>query len=187
MDALIFRNGHRVTRLAEGTDDDGPFLRLEHRIPRPQRQAGSHWHPVLAERWTVQQGRVCFRIAGTDIDAGPGETVAAEAGQVHRFRTVSPEVVLVHEIRPPLRHWQMFQLWQGLDAAGRTTRNRVPRNPLAVALLWKYQDGYLAGVPAVVQRIVLGGLAALARATGYEARWLTGGTNAPRSRSSQPH
>ncbi|MDA3646907.1 cupin domain-containing protein [Saccharopolyspora indica] len=182
MDTLIFRNGHRVTRLAEGRDDDGPFLRLEHRIPRPERQAGSHWHPALAERWTVQQGRVRFRVAGKDIDAGPGETVAAAAGQVHRFRTDSPEVVLLHEIRPPLRHWQMFQLWRSLDAAGRTTRNRVPRNPLAVALLWEYQDGYLAGVPAALQRIVLGGLAALARATGYEARCLAGST-----RSRPPH
>ncbi|WP_211246460.1 cupin domain-containing protein [Amycolatopsis taiwanensis] len=174
MDALIFRNGHRITRLAEGTDGDGPYLRLEHRIPRPQRQAGPHWHPVLTEQWTVQEGRVRFRVAGKDIDAGPGDTVAAKAGQVHQFHTDSPDVVLRHEIRPPLRHWEMFQLWHRLDLAGKTTRNRMPRNPLAVALLWKYQDGYLAGIPAILQRFVLGGLAALARVTGYADRWLTG-------------
>lgn len=172
MDTVLFRNGHRVTRLAEGTDVDGPYLRLEHRIPRPERQAGPHWHPVLGERWAVERGRVSFVVAGRHVDAGPGDSVVAEAGQVHRFRTSSPDVVLLHEIRPPLRHWRMFLLWHHLDVTGRTTRHRVPRNPLAIALLWRYQDGYLAGVPAVVQRIVFGGLAALARVIGCERRWL---------------
>ncbi|WP_246023425.1 hypothetical protein [Nocardia yunnanensis] len=43
---------------------------------------------------------------------------------------------------------------------------------MALALLWKYQDGYLARIPVWLQRCLLGGLAALAHRTGYERRWL---------------
>ncbi|MCM6777175.1 cupin domain-containing protein [Nocardia sp. CDC159] len=171
---LTFRNGHSVTLLDNGADERGPFLRLRHRMPAVGREAGPHWHPVLTESWTVRQGRLRFRIDGVETIAGQGDSLTAGPRAVHEFWTEAPETVIDHEIRPPLRHWEMFRLWQALDAAGRTTRAGVPWDPLALALLWEYQDGYLAGVPARVQRVVLGPLARLARALGYERRWLRG-------------
>ncbi len=167
---LTFRNGHRVTLVDQGTDDRGPYLRLRHELPEPGRQAGPHWHPVLTEAWTVRQGAVRFRIDGRDILARPGDTVTAPAGAVHEFHNEARDTVLDHEIRPPLRHWQMFTLWSALDEAGATTGSGMPRNPLALALLWELQDGYLAGIPPLLQRIVFGSLATLARRTGYARR-----------------
>ena len=70
----------------------------------------------------------------------------------------------------------MFQLWHNLDAAHKTTvRTRMPRDPLALALLWDYQDGYLAGIPVWLQHAVFGGLARLATRLGYRRRWLETG------------
>ncbi|MFC4374424.1 cupin domain-containing protein [Nocardia halotolerans] len=169
---LHFRNGHRVTLLDRGADAQGAYLRLEHVLPRPGRQAGPHWHPELSETWTIRAGRMRFRIDGTDIVAGPGDTVTAPPRAVHEFWNDAENTVAEHLIRPPLRHWEMFELWSGLDNAGATTATRLPRNPLALGLLWEYQDGYLAGPPAWLQRWVLGGLAALARRTGYARRLL---------------
>ncbi|WP_306359432.1 hypothetical protein [Nocardia sp. CC227C] len=98
---------------------------------------------------------------------------------MHEFWNETADTEIDHEIRPPLRHRAMFELWHALDAAGKTTAaNRVPRDPLALALLWDYQDGYLAGIPPRLQRAVLGGLARLARALGYERRWLRASTAA---------
>lgn len=57
----------------------------------------------------------------------------------------------------------MFELWHRLDVDGKTTPSGMPRNPLDVALLWELQDGYLAKIPAALQRVVFGGLARLAR------------------------
>ncbi|MBF6216028.1 cupin domain-containing protein [Nocardia puris] len=168
--ALTFRNGHRVTLVDQSADDRGPYLRLSHVLPEPGRQAGPHWHPVITESWTVRQGRLRFRIEGEETVANPGDTVTAPPRAVHEFWNESPDTVMDHEIRPPAQHWEMFRLWQRLDVDGRTTRGRVPRNPLALALLWELQDGYIAGVPAAVQRIVFGGLAATARRVGYERR-----------------
>lgn len=177
---ISFRSGHRVTVLAEGTDAHGPYLRLRHELPTPARQAGPHWHPVIGESWTVRHGALEFRVDGHEVTAGPGDTVHAAARTVHRFRSVVPDTVLDHEIRPPLRHLEMFALWSALDRAGATTRSGIPRNPLALALLWELQDGYLAGIPSWLQRATLGSLAAIARRTGYARRW-TDSADRPRA------
>ncbi|WP_194835245.1 cupin domain-containing protein [Nocardia sp. XZ_19_369] len=169
---LTYRNGHQVTFVARGEDEQGPYLRLHHRLLRAERQAGPHWHPVLSEQWTIREGRARFKIDGVELIAEPGDTVTAPAGVVHEFWSEAPDTTFDHEIRPPLRHWEMFQLWHNLDTAGKTTRSRVPRDPLALALLWDYQDGYLAGIPRWAQRVVLGGLARLAVRLGYSRRWL---------------
>lgn len=115
-----------------------------------------------------------FRVDGAEIVAGPGDTVSAPPRAVHEFWNESTYTVVDHVVRPPLRHWAMFEFWSELDNAGRTTASRLPRNPLALGLLWEYQDGYLAGAPAPVQRLVFGGLAALARRTGYARRLRAG-------------
>ncbi|WP_246023427.1 cupin domain-containing protein [Nocardia yunnanensis] len=126
---LHFRNGRRVTLVAQGTDDHGPYLRLRHHLPVPGREAGPHWHPILAESWTVRQGRARFRIEGTETRAAPGDSAHARPGATHEFWTEAPDTVLDHEIRPPLRHWQMFQLWQALDAAGKPPAPESPETP----------------------------------------------------------
>ncbi|NKX90771.1 cupin domain-containing protein [Nocardia coubleae] len=171
---LTFRNGHRVTLVDRGADEHGAYLRLEHELPRTGRQAGPHWHPEISETWTIRSGRVRFRIDGADVVAGPGDTVTAPPRAVHEFWNEAEGTVMDHVIRPPLRHWEMFEFWSGLDNANKTTEQRLPRNPLALALLWEYQDGYLAGPPALLQRWVFGGLAALARRTGYARRLMAG-------------
>ncbi|MFD0362428.1 cupin domain-containing protein [Nocardia sp. GCM10030253] len=174
---LTFRNGHRVTLVAEGLDERGPYLRLKHLLPKADRQAGPHWHPELTESWTVRQGRLRFNVDGAQTVLGPGDSITAPPRAVHEFWSEAADTEFDHEIRPPLRHWQMFTLWHNLDAAGKTTRSGVPRDPLALALLWDYQDGYLAGIPSWLQRAVFGGLAAIAERAGYRRRWLKTGSH----------
>lgn len=171
---LVHRDLHRVTLLGHGSDEDGEYLRVRHEWPRPGPMAGPHWHPALTERFVIRRGRVRFRIDGRRFTLGPGESVTVGRRQVHGFRNIDDHLVVDHEIRPPLRHREMFEAWHRLDRAGRTSRSGVPRNPLALGMLWRLQDGYIAGVPAPVQRLVFGGLARLARLTGYEARWVSG-------------
>jgi hypothetical protein len=64
---------------------------------------------------------------------------------------------------PPGHHRQKFELWHRLDLAGKTQRHGVPKDPLALGMLWELQDGYLAGVPVSIQKAFFGGLARLAR------------------------
>jgi mannose-6-phosphate isomerase-like protein (cupin superfamily) len=173
-DVLVHRDGHRVRVLDEGTDGVGRFLRIEHVWTRPGPMSGPHWHPVLTESFAIKEGRMRFRVDGRDFSLEPGEGVTVRPLQVHRFWNESEgRLVLVHEIRPPGRHKEMFEVWHRLDLAGKTNRQGVPKDPLALGLLWELQDGYLAGVPALLQRLVFGGLARVALLLGYRER-LTG-------------
>ena len=173
-DVLVHRDGHTVGFAGEGADAEGEYLLIEHFWPRRGMMAGPHWHPVLTESFAVEKGRVRFRVDGREFALGPGEFFTVRPGEVHRFWNSGGEpLVMMHLVRPPGRHRAMFELWHRLDVAGKTNRQGVPTNPLALGLLWERQDGYVAGIPEPVQRLVFGGLARLARLAGYEARWST--------------
>ena len=68
----------------------------------------------------------------------------------------------------------MTGLWHRLDVAGKTNRQGVPKDPLALGLLWELQDGYLAGIPVSVQKIVFRVPGMVARSMGYERKWIGG-------------
>jgi len=168
---LVHRDGHRVAFLEEGRDGRGEYLVIEHVWTRPGTMAGPHWHPVLQEMFSVREGRMHFRVDEREFELGPGECVTVHPGEVHRFWNEDEgRLRVLHEVRPPGRHREMFELWHRLDLAGKTNRHGVPKDPLALGLLWELQDGYLAGVPASLQRLVFGGLARLAGLAGYRER-----------------
>jgi mannose-6-phosphate isomerase-like protein (cupin superfamily) len=170
-DSLVHRDGHRVTFLEEGTDERGDYVLIEHVWTRPGMMAGPHWHPVLAETFRVLEGRMRFRVDSSEFFLGAGEGLTVRPGEVHRFWNTGEERLrAVHVVRPPGHHRQMFELWHRLDLAGKTNRHGVPKDPLALGLLWELQDGYLAGIPVSFQRIFFGGLSRLARMTGYEEK-----------------
>jgi mannose-6-phosphate isomerase-like protein (cupin superfamily) len=171
---LVHRDGHRVAFLEEGRDGRGEYLVIEHAWTRPGMMAGPHWHPVLAEDFRVREGEMRFRVDGREFVLGPSEGVTVAPGEVHRFWNEGQgRLRVVHEVRPPGHHREMFEVWHRLDLAGKTNRQGVPKDPLALGLLWELQDGYLAGIPAPLQRLVFGGLARVARLLGYRER-LTG-------------
>lgn len=155
--AVVSRRAY-VRFLEEEVDEGGEYLRIEHAWPHPGPMAGPHWHPVLAETFVVREGRMRFRVDGWEFVLSPGETVTVRPREVHRFwNDGGGRLIVVYEVRPPLRHREMFELWHRLDLEGKTNRRGVPTNPLALGLLWERQDGYVAGLPAFVQRLVFGG------------------------------
>jgi Cupin domain len=98
------------------------------------------------------EGRMRFRVDGQDFFLGPGEGVTVRPRQVHQFWNEGEgRLVLMHEVQPPGRHREMFELWHRLDLEGKTNRQGVPTSPLALGPLWELQDGYVAGVPAVAR------------------------------------
>ncbi|MDF2713256.1 MAG: hypothetical protein K0R28_181 [Paenibacillus sp.] len=168
---LRYPDGQTITCLAWDTDKDGEYLLVEHRMYRNGAINGPHWHPVLTEKFTIVQGTMLFRVDGNETVAGPGSTLVVSPNQVHQFWKESDgPLVMLHEIRPPGRHWQMFALIHKLECEGKMNQKGIPRNPLWLGAAWESMDGYIAGPPKLVQKIVLGGLARLARVFGYTMR-----------------
>ncbi|WP_309122245.1 cupin domain-containing protein [Paenibacillus sp.] len=165
---LVHPDGRTVTLLDAGTDEQGPYLLVEHRIFRQGAMNGPHWHPVLTEKFAVKEGRMRFVIDGKEQFAEPGDEVAIAPNQVHQFWNASDtRLIALHEVRPPGRHWYMFEIIHKLECEGKLNRKGVPSNPLWLGAAWESIDGYIQGPPVVVQKVFLGGLARLANALGY--------------------
>ena len=166
--------GGRTDVLAEGVDEQGPYVRFRHRTRHQGRMAGPHWHPALTERFTLVGGALRIVLDGQVMTPMSGETITVAPHRVHEFgHDGDGELVFDHEVRPPGQHRAMFELMHALDATGRLTRAGLPRNPLAIGLLWGMQDGYIVGPPPWLQNVLLGGLDRLARRLGLHRRLAT--------------
>lgn len=166
---LQYPDGRTVTLLSQGRDGDGEYLRVEHRMYQKGPINGPHWHPVLTESFTIKQGTMRFKVDGEEIMLGPSESLTIAPRQIHQFWNESEgPLVMLHEIRPPGLHWHMFALIHKLEIEGKVNKKGIPRNPLWLGLAWESIEGYLVGPPRIVQTIVLGGLARLAKLLGYK-------------------
>lgn len=160
---LVHPDGRTVTLLDSGTDDQGDYLLVQHTIVKQGPMNGPHWHPVLQETFTVQEGLMRFVIDGEETIVEQGGQVSIRPTQIHQFWNVSKDrLVALHEIRPPGQHWNMFELIHKLECEGKLNNKGIPSNPLWLGAAWSVMDGYLAGPPRILQTVVLGGLARLA-------------------------
>ncbi|MBD2871398.1 cupin domain-containing protein [Paenibacillus arenilitoris] len=165
---LVHPDGRTVTLLDSGSDAKGPYLLVEHRVVRQGAMNGPHWHPELQEKFTIKEGRMRFVIDGEETIVEQGGEATIRPRQVHRFWNVSDHLLIaLHEVRPPGRHWQMFELIHKLEREGKLNEKGIPSNPLWLAAAWSTMDGYIQGPPKFVQDVFLGGLARLADRLGY--------------------
>lgn len=159
--------GERLTFIVTADDTQGAWLQVRHVAPRPTVMGVAHFHPALTEVFTVERGRLRFTVDGEVYVLIAGDTITIEPGQVHSFENVSDgEMVLRQDVRPAGRHQEMFERIYALARAGRMTARGAPKGLFAAALVWESMDGYIAGIPPVVQRVFFGAVARLARLLG---------------------
>src|SRR5215472_11918689 len=134
---------------------------------------GEHVHPAIEERFTVLRGRVGFRLSGRESTAELGVRLIAPAGVPHDWWNASPEEALVRvEIRPAARFEAFILNAFGLAQDGRVNRRGMP-NLLQLAILAREFDDVIRFTrpPRVVQRLLFGLLAPLARLRGYRGSY----------------
>ncbi|WP_228000986.1 cupin domain-containing protein [Nocardia australiensis] len=68
--------------------------------------------------WYAPTGRLPVIVDGTETIVNPGDSMTAPPHVVHEFWSETADTEFDHEIRPPLRHWAMFELWHNLETAG---------------------------------------------------------------------
>jgi quercetin dioxygenase-like cupin family protein len=148
------------------------------------RVVGEHLHPTLHERFTVQEGELTVLRNGRKSVLRAGETADIDPGVWHDWwNEGDTDAVVRVEITPGERFYLMIETLFGLAREGHVDRRGMP-DPLQLSLFAReFADvARFRRPPAVVQRVVFGALAPIARRRGYRATYpsLSRTTLAPR-------
>jgi mannose-6-phosphate isomerase-like protein (cupin superfamily) len=170
-------------------DTGGARLEAELYLQPGGAVVGEHVHDRLHERFTVVEGTLAVVLDGERSAAGPGAVVDVPPGRAHDWSNAGDGVARVHvEVEGPapmaLRFVELIEVMFGLANTGRTNAKGMPTPLWLAATAHEYRDVmYLTKPPRAVQRIVLGGIAALARRLGRDptADWLHGDASPARA------
>jgi quercetin dioxygenase-like cupin family protein len=98
------RSGERIVICQSGSETDGQLLAFDLYLQPGAHVPAQHSHPRQQERFTVDKGRVRFRIGRETIEAAPGTSISVPAGTAHWFGNDGQDVARLHvEVRPALR------------------------------------------------------------------------------------
>jgi mannose-6-phosphate isomerase-like protein (cupin superfamily) len=148
------------------------------------RVVGEHLHPAIHERFSVLEGELTVIRNGQRSTLRAGESADIEPGVWHDwFNRGTVDAVVRVEVTPGERFAHMLETLFGLAREGHVNAKGMP-NLLQLALTAQEFSDVIVfrRPPPVVQRVVFGGLAPIARRRGYRATYasLSRTTLAPR-------
>ena len=157
-----------------GTEDSGGELLVIDGYVRPGGAVtGEHVHPAIEEYFTVVRGRVGFRLDGRETIAELNQRLHVPAGTAHDWWNAGEEEAhIVVEISPAERFEEMALNLSGLAQDGKTNSKGMPNLLQAAIFAREFSDVlYFTKPPLLVQRLLFGALAAIARALGYKGSY----------------
>ena len=136
---------------------------------------GEHVHPSIEEDFTVLKGKVGVRLDGHEMIAPLNQRVRVLPGVAHDWWNAGEEEAHVFaEGRGPegLRLIEIIQNLYGLAQDGKTNSKGLPNLLQAAIVLREFEDVmYITNLPRVVQRVLFGPLAVIARVLGYKGSY----------------
>jgi quercetin dioxygenase-like cupin family protein len=161
--------GERLIFHQTSRDTDGEYVLVEAVLQPNAVVASAHVHPYQSERFKVLAGKVGFKAGRKTFEAGPGEVVAIEPGQAHKFYNAGDgEARFLCKISPAQEFEQLIETMFALAADGKTSKKGMP-NPLRLAVIARhhFDDVRLPLIPHTLQRAALAMGAPLGKALGY--------------------
>jgi quercetin dioxygenase-like cupin family protein len=155
-------SGERIIVRKSGAETGGRLLAFDLFLPPGGHVPAGHVHPEQVEQFMVIDGLMKFRVRGRTVIAGPGETVAVEAGSAHWFGNPGPQTAHAYvEVRPALR---MLEMFEATSAAGHFPGTRLPLPfDLAAILLEFRREVAMPHVPRFLAAALLSPLAWFSR------------------------
>jgi quercetin dioxygenase-like cupin family protein len=134
---------------------------------------GEHYHPALIERFTVLEGELTVQCDGQTSVLREGETALIEAGVWHDWWNPGDRDARVRvEITPGERFSHMVETLFGLARLGHTNNKGMPNLLQLAVFAQEFSDVIVfRSPPPVVQRLLFGALAPIARWRGYRATY----------------
>jgi mannose-6-phosphate isomerase-like protein (cupin superfamily) len=160
-------------------DADGRNIEVDLWLQPGAAVAGAHTHDRFVERFEVRAGEVGFQVGGSERAVGAGDgVVEVQTGTVHDWWNagdgvahVRVEVAATDEApgQPAARFVSMIEALWSLGALGRVNAKGMPDPLWLAAIAREYSDAIrFVKPPAVVQAVLFGPLAAIARRTGRD-------------------
>ena len=157
-----------------GTAESGGELLEDDLYVRPGGAVvDEHVNPIIEEAFTIVRGQFGFRIAGHESIAELNKRLVVTPGVAHDWWNAGEEEAhVIVEIRPELRFEEMAKNLYGLAQDGKTNAKGMPNLLQGAILAREFEDVmYFTKPPRVVQRLLFGPLAVIARALGYKGRY----------------
>jgi quercetin dioxygenase-like cupin family protein len=148
------------------------------------RVVGEHLHPAIRESFSVLAGELTVIRDGQRSTLRAGESAVIKPGVWHDwFNRGAVDTIVRVEVMPGERFAHMIETLFGLAREGHVNAKGMP-DPLQLALTAQEFSDVIVfrNPPPIVQRIVFGALAPIARRRGYRATYpsLSRTTLAPR-------
>ena len=172
----VFENpvtGERVV-VRLGTEEFGGELLVADLYVRPGGAvAGEHVHARIEEWFTVQEGRIGFRLDGRESIARPNVRLHLPAGVAHDWWNAGEEEArVVVEVRPGARFEEMIKNLYGLAQDGKTDAKGMPNLLQAALFAREFEDVlWFTKPPRPVQKVLFTALAPVARFLGYRGSY----------------
>jgi quercetin dioxygenase-like cupin family protein len=165
--------GERVV-VRVGTEESGGELLVADLYVRPGGAvAGEHVHARIEEWFTVQEGRIGFRLDGRESIARPNVRLHLPAGVAHDWWNAGEEEArVVVEVRPGTRFEEMIKNLYGLAQDGKTDAKGMPNLLQAALFAREFEDVlWFTKPPRPVQKVLFTALAPVARFLGYRGSY----------------
>ena len=172
----VFENpvtGERVV-VRVGTEESGGELLVADLYVRPGGGvAGEHVHARIEEWFTVQEGRIGFRLDGRESIARPNVRLHLPAGVAHDWWNAGEEEARVMvEVRPGARFEEMIKNLYGLAQDGKTDAKGMPNLLQAALFAREFEDVlWFTKPPRPVQKVLFTALVPVARVLGYRGSY----------------
>ncbi|MEW9051569.1 MAG: cupin domain-containing protein [Neobacillus sp.] len=130
-----------------------------------------HFHTTFEEEFTAIEGNLFIECDGKEIILKPGETAVAPRNSLHKFYNPNKEPILFHcKIVPARSFEKTLRIAYGLANDQKVNSKGIPKNVLALAVLFHSGESYVPGIPIMIQKGLFGMLYYLAKFMGIEDR-----------------
>jgi mannose-6-phosphate isomerase-like protein (cupin superfamily) len=173
------RTGTRILVHQTGRETAGRVLDLEVTYPAGQGRQGqqAHYHKTFLERFEVISGTATYWVAGQEHRASAGTCFEMPCGTAHlnpwnagqdELRLHQTVTLEVPDARTLAAFEDFFETIFMLSNAGKLDARGNPPLLIGARLMHSLQpSSFAVGIPEIVQRVIFGTLAALARILGY--------------------
>lgn len=163
--------GERTEILETSRETGGQYIRFRSTLPQGKGFEVEHIHEIADEVFTVQSGRLTYKLDGKTGSIGPGETITLPRNRPHAHWNADTEpLVLVDTILPGHDTDGFLEKLFQLAADGKLDKTGQP--PFLQIMVWLRElksKTYLAAIPKGLQKTLAFVLTPAAKWMGYRA------------------